>query len=97
MNDGRDCVQTRGCAYADECIDSTTNEIYDGTTYLVNSQNPAGMKIKPKCCLADSFADDDVLAIDYANVCNSAGLSFSYSSVLTGVCVTAVAAVVSML
>lgn len=33
---------------------------------------PGGMKIVATCCQAHSFPDDDTVAIDYSEICNSA-------------------------
>lgn len=73
INNGRDCILTRGCATRAECINPETGNIYNNDHVMVNSSRPAGMKIYADCCRAKKFADDDALAIDMGDICNSAG------------------------
>lgn len=66
ISSSRNCMTTRGCAKADQCDDG--GNIYSGTAL---SNYPAGMTIKPKCCLnSELFASDDG-ALDYNIICNS--------------------------
>jgi hypothetical protein len=53
--------------------------------------NPAGMTVTATCCKAFEFNDDDTIAIDYNDICNSANSLKSSSSFVVGV-----AAVVAM-
>ena len=57
----------------------------------VGSTNPAGMTITISCCLANNFANDDTVAIDYTQICNS-GVSYRSSMLLIAAC-----AVISLL
>ncbi len=48
----------------------------------VNGKTPAGMDISVECCKAQKFSDDDALAIDMSEICNSAGrLTTNYITV----------------
>ncbi len=71
-----------GCATKSECTNPATGGIYKGNTVIVNGKVPAGMKISVQCCKANKFSDDDALAIDMEEICNSAGrLSTNYVTV----------------
>lgn len=62
----------RGCATQTECTNPRTGLIFDGEKVFLNSTyQPAGMKIAVECCKAHKFADDDALAIDMSQICNS--------------------------
>lgn len=37
---------------------------------------PGGMKILATCCKANTFPDDDTVAIDYSKICNSGSRYF---------------------
>lgn len=66
----------RGCAKAEECyVSGSSPPVYSGNALTANGQNPGGITILPTCCLANSFPDDDTLAIDYKMICNAAGAS----------------------
>jgi hypothetical protein len=72
----------RGCATEEQCTDSTTNEIYDGTKLLQGTELAGGMTTTLTCCKAKDYADDDVIALDYGSICNAAAVSFAPFSVL---------------
>lgn len=53
-----------------------------------NGLMPGGMQIVATCCKANSFPDDDTIAIDYSQICNSGsqvqlGLSVLFMVVTT--------------
>jgi hypothetical protein len=61
----------RGCATPTECTNPATGEIFDGEKVMGSGYQPAGMKIAVECCKAKKFADDDALAVDMTEICNS--------------------------
>lgn len=65
----RKCIETRGCATAEEC--SPPSGMYDDTLIQPNGFNPAGMETRATCCSAYDFPDDDTVAINYEEICNS--------------------------
>jgi len=76
ISESRQCVVTRGCATQSQCRYSPSSSgIYDSTGLQV-----AGMSITVTCCLANNFANDDTIAIDYTQICNSAPTGFTYPS-----------------
>eukprot|EP01031_Cornospumella_fuschlensis_P034915 gene34915-42281_t len=75
ISSARECIETRGCATQEECTTSS-GTIYNGETVeSVPSTLPAGMTMKATCCMANNFPDDDTIALDYKDVCNSASKS----------------------
>eukprot|EP00981_Chlorochromonas_danica_P008073 scaffold1962_cov180-Ochromonas_danica.AAC.8 len=70
ISERRQCVTTRGCATESEC--TSNGVVYDGQHIQVGGQYPAGMQITATCCDAHDFPDDDAVAIDYNDICNSA-------------------------
>jgi hypothetical protein len=64
-------LSNRGCATKTECTNPLTGQIYTGQKVTGNSTEPAGMKIAVECCKASKFADDDALAVDMGQICNS--------------------------
>lgn len=38
----------------------------------LSGQYPGGMKVTTTCCMANNFPDDDTVAIDFTDICNSA-------------------------
>eukprot|EP01036_Dinobryon_divergens_P026401 gene26401-35044_t len=79
ISSARQCMVTRGCATAQQCSNPASG-VYSNTNLLVGNQNPAGMTITISCCLANNFASDDTVAIDYTKICNSALSGVSYRS-----------------
>jgi hypothetical protein len=69
QSSSREPIVTRGCATESECF-SSTNQMYTGTEILNNGMMPGGMQIVATCCKANSFPDDDTVAIDYSQICN---------------------------
>jgi hypothetical protein len=87
QSSSREPIITRGCATESECF-SSTNQMYSGTEILSNGLMPGGMQIVATCCKANSFPDDDTIAIDYSQICNSGsqvqiGLSVLFMVVTT--------------
>lgn len=79
----------RGCATKSECTNPANGKIYNGARVIVNGSEPAGMKISVQCCKAHKFADDDALAVDMSQICNSAGrIATSFISMIAVICVT---------
>ena len=62
------CVcECRGCSKEEECKDSA-GDVYDGTQVAVLG----GTRITTQCCVAHKFDDDDAIAIDLGDICNTA-------------------------
>lgn len=78
MSSSRECMSTKGCAREDECYTTgvSTGSFYDGSIVLSNTIGslPAGMKIRPMCCLNKSKFPTDDATISWASgvICNSA-------------------------
>jgi hypothetical protein len=83
---------SRGCATQTECTNPRTGSIFNGERVFLNSSyQPAGMKIAVECCKANKFADDDALAIDMSEICNSS------SRVVAGVASTVAGFIVALI
>lgn len=69
----RSCMITRGCATEQECrYSSSSTGYYDGQEIQVTAGvNPAGMTMTATCCEAHNFPDDDTVALDFSDICNS--------------------------
>jgi hypothetical protein len=65
----RNCITTRGCAKAAQCVNGATK--YNGDTLQVNGQNPGGMTIQPKCCQNSELFNNDDGALNYNLICNA--------------------------
>ena len=84
----RECVISKGCATEEQCACSTcsnTGYAYDSSDsdngpLKVNSNYPAGFKINLYCCEAAIFPDDDLISINYDDICNSATKNSYYTS-----------------
>lgn len=73
MARGRECIQTKGCAKANECGDNPN---------YFNEQKTGGMTIKSYCCKnSETFPDDDTLAVEVAQICNSASSRFAKNTI----------------
>ena len=59
-------IPCRGCSKEDDCKDSSGN-IYNGDSVVLG-----GTRIYTRCCEAHKFDDDDAIAIDMGDICNSA-------------------------
>lgn len=89
ISDSRECIKSKGCAKEEQCTcvnsncQSTTLSSTDGSAVyagpLTNSgENPGGYTIDIYCCQSKIFPSDDLVAINYNDICNSAS-KFSYS------------------
>lgn len=89
MNKNRECIVTRGCATSEECTDtSSSTGYYNGNKIQTTSGvNPGGMTVTATCCKAYEFSDDDTIAINYDDICNSANSIHNKlsSSVVVGI------------
>ncbi len=78
----RDCMTVRGCATAEQCTDQSGTSLVDTTKSIMNSNNGAtlgGASIRVSCCQNDDLlSDDDAIAADLSDICNSASSSFIY-------------------
>ena len=77
-----------GCATKAECTNPDSGDPYDGQHVSLNGVRPAGMRLSVKCCKASKFADDDAVAIDMDEVCNSGYRMTSLPGVLAAVALT---------
>ncbi len=85
ISSARECIETRGCAKKEECINPTTDTEYaDEKVYFNGDKEYGGMEISVSCCVAgDDFPDDDAVAINMADICNSSNmLQFDFKLVL---------------
>jgi len=75
-NTQRECIISKGCATEEQCKCNTcTESVYDSKfdgPLKVNSVNPAGFEINLYCCEAAIFPDDDLISINYDDICNNA-------------------------
>ncbi len=69
MDKGRKCITTRGCVAMSNC----------NTTHTLN-RHINGIHITSTCCEAKKFSNDDIIPIDYNDVCNSAFSPVKYSN-----------------
>mmetsp|Transcript_17950 Transcript_17950/g.33743 ORF Transcript_17950/g.33743 Transcript_17950/m.33743 type:complete len:149 (+) Transcript_17950:52-498(+) len=79
----RQCAETRGCSKEEECKDGSGN-IYSGESTVLG-----GTRISTECCEAHKFDDDDAIAIDLGDICNSAPATKSSVTVLLSTLVLA--------
>lgn len=71
MASGRECIQTKGCAKDTEC---QFNPNYNSVS------NNGGMIVSSYCCKnKETFPDDDTLAVEVGQICNSASSRHSKS------------------
>lgn len=83
-----------GCATPTECTNPLTGQIFNGERVFVNGYQPAGMKIAVECCKAHKFADDDALAVDMSQICNSSPrVVAGVASTITGLFLAVVLAI----
>lgn len=59
-------TSSRGCSKEADCTDGT-GAVYDGTDTTILG----GTRITTQCCPAHKFDDDDAIAIDLGDICNS--------------------------
>lgn len=85
----RECMTVRGCATAEQCIDQSGTSLVGTTKLITNSNNGAtlgGARIKVSCCQNENLlSDDDAIAADLSDICNSASsllMSFSSTTIL---------------
>ena len=38
----------------------------------MDGELPGGLTVKVSCCAAESYANDDAIAVDYSSICNGA-------------------------
>jgi hypothetical protein len=62
-------------------------------TQVTQNVNPGGMTMKATCCSAHVFPNDDTVAINYGDICNSAFSMKSMSSLTVWLAVGIVALV----
>jgi hypothetical protein len=86
------CCTNSGCATKSECTNPMTGKSYNGQHVTVNGSRPAGMRVSVDCCKAKKFVDDDAVAIDMSNVCNSASQLSILPGIVAGIVFTLVAA-----
>jgi len=81
---------TKGCATETECLNNSTNTIYDETTIQVGGNKIGGMSVTASCCTAEYFDNDDEVAVNYAQICNSAstGSGSAGSSFMVMLCIS---------
>ena len=88
----RECVISKGCATEEQCQCSTCNNpVYDSNNdgaLQINSNYPAGFKINLYCCEASIFPDDDLISINYDDICNNATKISHYTSFIIVTIVT---------
>jgi hypothetical protein len=88
ISDSRECIKSKGCANEEQCTCADSNCVAsDDGSYagqLTNSgENPGGYTIDIYCCQSKIFPSDDLVAINYNDICNSASkLSYSISFII---------------
>lgn len=65
ISSNRECAETRGCSKEKDCLDSS-GDVLNGNTVVLG-----GTRISTQCCVAHKFDDDDAIAIDLGDICNS--------------------------
>jgi hypothetical protein len=85
----RHCISTRGCATDSQCTDSSDQTLMTSPTniYLTGATKISGMTVKTSCCAANKFEDDDLIAADLSDICNSAPSSSGVGSTLALICI----------
>jgi len=85
MSSSRECMRSKGCATEEQCTCTGSNCVAsDGTTEYEgqltnNNQNPGGYTINVYCCKSYIFPDDDLVSINYDEICNHASSLSSMS------------------
>lgn len=86
ISTSRECIKSKGCAKQEQCTCSGVNchivngeleSEYSGLVTITN-QNPGGFVVNIYCCQSKIFPSDDLVAINYNDICNNAS-SASYS------------------
>lgn len=80
ISTSRECIKSKSCAKEEQCSctgDNCNNGAYSGLVEI-NAQNPGGFVVNIYCCQSKIFPSDDLVAINYNDICNNAS-SASYS------------------